>query len=153
MLFIILLTYIIGVLSTRKCRTEWRDDFSQQSGYSQMTEVNGILYVAGQVGFGPTGLPDDLESQIQNTFDNIENVLSQAGATINDAFLLRSYLVNETANILLRDLKLQRYPNWFPAWTAINVKELFFPDILVEFEVYAKKPKKRPTCQLEVLSF
>ena len=152
-MLILLLIYIIGALSTDKCRHEWRDDFSQKNGYSQMSEINGILYLAGQVGFSSDGLPDDIESQINNAFGNIENVLSQAGATMNDVFLLRSYLVNETANTILQDIKAKRYPNWYPSWTALNVKQLFFPELQVELEVFAKKPKINSACEVGISHF
>ena len=151
--FIIILICINTVLSSDKCRHEWRDTYSQDIQYSQMMEVNGILYVTGQAGFGANGIPDDIESQIENTFGNIENVLSQTGATINDAFLLRSYLVNETANAILQDIKSKRYPNWYPSWTALNVKRLWLPELQVEMEVFAKKPKPNTVCEVGITSF
>ncbi|KIL38527.1 endoribonuclease L-PSP [Gordoniibacillus kamchatkensis] len=107
--------------------------------YSQGLKVGNRVYVAGQGPLDPeTGtIPDTIAGQTRQVLKNIENILKEAGATMND-------VVKVTAH--LRDLKLfdeynEVYREFFsepyPVRTTVGSE---LDDILVEIDVIAELP-------------
>lgn len=54
--------------------------------YSQAVELNGTLYVSGQLPVdGATGkMPEGIEAQTRQSLDNIGHILKEAGLSYND---------------------------------------------------------------------
>ena len=103
--------------------------------------VGGVIHVSGQVGRDPvTGkTPADLESQIVNVFDNMQTVLTHAGASFADVFSLNSYHVGDVGAQLTAFLaeKAKRMGEPHPAWTAVGVTGLAGPGMLLEVSALA----------------
>lgn len=111
---------------------------SADSGYSPGIRADGgqrVIFVSGQ---GPQDRTADMETQIRQTFDRIQLVLKEGGATFDNVVILRSYFVH-----LLRDLPIYREVRKdylvqpYPASTAVGVPELAFPDLELEIEAVA----------------
>ncbi len=121
--------------------TTWQDAY----GFVQGHEVSGaqrVLFCAGQTSNDADGNPvhaGDIRAQINQAFDNLEAVLTQAGFSLGDVVRLNYY----TTDV---DLLLQ---NWDaltsrldaagcrPASTLLGVTRLAFPDWLIEIEATA----------------
>lgn len=55
--------------------------------FSEATEVDGILYLSGQIGTDANlKLPDGMEAQARQTMDNIKAALGRRGLTMDDVF-------------------------------------------------------------------
>lgn len=82
--------------------------------YSQAIELNGTLYVSGQLPVNPaTGtMPEDIEAQTRQSLTNISNILAEGGMAMSD-------VVKTT--VLLDDIKN------FGAMNAVYAE--FFPDM------------------------
>lgn len=82
--------------------------------YSQAIELNGTLFVSGQLPVNPeTGkVPETIEEQTRQSLTNIGNILDEAGLSFND-------VVKTT--VLLDDIKN------FGAMNAVYAE--FFPDM------------------------
>ena len=55
--------------------------------YSQAVEVNGTLYVSGQIPFIPetmTCISDDVQEQTKQSLENVKAILEEAGYSLND---------------------------------------------------------------------
>ena len=53
--------------------------------FSQGVQVGNILTLAGQVGDGKDGeIPDNLKEQMENCYENIQNVLHEFGASLEN---------------------------------------------------------------------
>ncbi len=104
------------------------------------------IYVSGQAALDTNGKligGDDMEAQARKTFQNIEEVLKQAGATMDDVTEITAYLT---------DLDMKRYkgfakarkaafPNRMPTSTVIGVSKLLLKGMIVEISAAADVPK------------
>lgn len=55
--------------------------------FSESAEVDGILYLSGQIGTDANlKLPDGMEAQARQTLDNIKAALGRRGLTMDDVF-------------------------------------------------------------------
>ena len=124
-------------------QVQYRDGFSSAFLYSQAVLVGDTLHLAGQIGWDGTQVVDGIEAQIHQALDNVENVLAQYGANINDhAFKLVSYVTEPDYNPIFEAIKRERYPTWYPAWTALATPFLYLDSMFVELEIIALIPNK-----------
>lgn len=109
--------------------------------YSQAVEVNGTLYVSGQIPFVPetmTLVSDCVKAQTKQSLENIKAILDEAGYTFKDVVRAGVFIkdmndfgaVNEVYAEYLGDVK--------PARACVEVARLP-KDVKVEIEVIAVK--------------
>ena len=121
----------------------WQDGY----GFVQGHEVSGaqrVLFCAGQTSNDADGAPlhaGDIRAQVNQTFDNLEAVLTEAGFGLADVVRINYYTT-------VVDLLLQ---NWDaitsrldaagcrPASTLLGISRLANPDWLIEIEATAVK--------------
>jgi len=96
--------------------------------YSQAIEVDGTLYLSGQIGIDPKRgkLVDGFESQVKQVFTNLEAVLREGGYSKREVVKVVIYLTD-----LSRFSELNKvYEEFFkevepkPARVTVGVKEL-----------------------------
>ncbi|MGL4947586.1 MAG: RidA family protein [Cetobacterium sp.] len=109
--------------------------------YSQAVEVNGTLYVSGQIPFVPetmSVISDDVKEQTRQSLENVKAILEEAGYTLNDVVKAGVFIkdmndfasINEVYSEYLGEVK--------PARACVEVARL--PrDVKVEIEVIAVK--------------
>lgn len=95
------------------------------------------MWVSGQVGVGPDGIPEGIEAQTRLAFDNMEAVLAEAGASMEDVVELTSFHVSMDDFQAFRAVKSEYFPRPFPAWTAVGVSSLAGPSLLIEVRAVA----------------
>jgi len=109
--------------------------------YSQAIEVNGMLFVSGQIPFVPetmTCISDDVQEQTKQALENVKAVLEEAGYSLKDVVKAGVFIknmddftkINEVYNEYLGDVK--------PARACVEVARLP-KDVKVEIEVIAVK--------------
>ncbi len=109
--------------------------------YSQAIEVNGTLYVSGQLpidaatGAFPEG---GVKEQMIQVFTNLKYILEEAGYTFGDVVKTTVYLQNMGDFALLNEIYSQFYTEPFPARVAYQVAALP-KGALVEADVIAVK--------------
>lgn len=116
----------------------WQERF----GFSHAWRVDGaqsVIFLAGQGPVTADGkvLEGDFESQARLAFENMQEVLRQAGATFDSVVKLTAYFT-DISN--LRDYA--RVRNEFivgssPASTALEVAKLALPGMTIEVEAIA----------------
>ena len=81
----------------------------------------------------------DPETQFAQAFENLGEVLKEAGGNYSDVSEMTTFHVglNEHLNVFL-EVKDRYIQEPFPAWTAIGITELAYPAGLVEIRVNAK---------------
>ncbi|MGL5123037.1 MAG: RidA family protein [Fusobacteriaceae bacterium] len=109
--------------------------------YSQAVEVNGTLYVSGQIPFVPATMAvisEDIKEQTKQSLENVKAIVEAAGYTLADVVKAGVFikdmndfaLINEVYNEYLGEIK--------PARACVEVARL--PrDVKVEIEVIAVK--------------
>jgi enamine deaminase RidA (YjgF/YER057c/UK114 family) len=118
-----------------------RQALYESNHYSPAIRSNGFLFVSGQVGSRPDGLPEpDLEAQIRLAFDNLNAILSAAGCTFDDVIDVIVFLVDPESTL---DTVWKVLPEYWgaaphPALTGIGVTWLY--GFKFEIKVIAKLP-------------
>ena len=109
--------------------------------YSQAVEVNGTLYISGQVPVDPATskvVDGGITEQTEQVMKNIEAILEEAGYTFADV-VKSTCLLSDMANFkAMNEVYGSRYSENPPARAAFAVKELPL-GVLVEIETIAVK--------------
>jgi 2-iminobutanoate/2-iminopropanoate deaminase len=109
--------------------------------YSQAVEVNGTLYISGQIPIDPsTGkiVDGDIKNQTSQVFKNIEAILKEAGYSFSDV-VKSTCLLKEISDFkAMNEVYALHYPADHPARAAFAVKELPL-GALIEIETVAVK--------------
>jgi enamine deaminase RidA (YjgF/YER057c/UK114 family) len=106
-------------------------------GYSPgiVAEGNKIIVVSGQ---GPRDYKADMETQMRQTFERIGEVLKEAGASMENIVILRSYFVNFSRDLpVYRKIRKEFLVKPYPASTAVGVTELAPEGNQIEIEAVA----------------
>lgn len=111
------------------------EEFSQRFQFSQGVQVGNVLYASGQVGMDATGnILQGIEAQARQAFQNLRRVIEKAGGTADDLVEITSFHTSMDMKDLetIVKVKAEMFPNNPHAWTAIGIKELAFPGLLLE---------------------
>lgn len=109
--------------------------------YSQAIELNGILYLSGQIPINPeTGKIEskDIAGQTNQVFKNIKAILDAAGYKLGDVIKNRVYLSNIADFAAMNEVYKQYFESDFPVRAAFAVQALPM-GALVEIETVAIK--------------
>ena len=109
--------------------------------YSQAIEVNGTLYISGQLPVNPaTGKIDGttVTEQAQQSLKNVGAILEAAGYTYDDVVKSTVYLADMSYFAEMNEVYKTVYTKDFPARSAFAVKALPM-GALVEIETIAAK--------------
>lgn len=109
--------------------------------YSQAIEINGMLFISGQLPIDPkTGeFPvGGIKEQTKQSFENIKAILAEVGLT-TDNIVKTTVLLAEIADFgAMNEVYATQFGSSFPARSAFAVKDLP-KGALVEIEVIAAK--------------
>lgn len=109
--------------------------------YSQAIEVNGIVFVSGQLPVNPqTGeiVAGDVADQTAQSFENIKNILSEVGLSTANIVKTTVFLLDMSLFADMNKIYSNYFTEAFPARSAVAVKALP-KGALVEIECIAVK--------------
>ncbi len=108
--------------------------------YSQAVEINGTLYISGQVPINPeTGqMPDGIKNQTEQVMKNIGAILEAAGYTFNNVVKSTCLLKDMDDFQAMNEVYGSYYKENPPARAAYGVVKLPL-DALIEIETIAVK--------------
>ena len=109
--------------------------------YSQAIEVNGFVFLSGQLPIDPsTGefVPGGVKEQTTQAFANIKAVLSEVGLTTENIVKTTVFLADMSLFSDMNEVYATQFSGTFPARSAFAVKTLP-KNALVEIEVVAAK--------------
>ncbi|MCI5580091.1 MAG: RidA family protein [Phocaeicola plebeius] len=107
--------------------------------YSQAIEVNGMVFLSGQIPVNPaTGefVEGGIAEQTARVFENISNVLAEAGLTMDHVVKTTVFLADMSLFAEMNGVYAQYFKGDFPARSAVAVKALP-KGALVEIECVA----------------
>ncbi|MBE6345666.1 MAG: RidA family protein [Lentimicrobiaceae bacterium] len=109
--------------------------------YSQAIEVNGMLFISGQIPINPaTGniVEGGIVEQTEQVMKNLEGILTEAGYTF-DNVVKSTCLLSDMANFAaMNEIYGKRFAQNPPARAAFAVRTLP-KEVLVEIEMIAAK--------------
>lgn len=109
--------------------------------YSQAIEANGMIFMSGQIPIDPaTGniVEGGIEEQTTRVFENIKNVLAEAGLTTANVVKTTVFLADMSLFAAMNAVYAKYFESDYPARSAVAVKELP-KGALVEIECIAVK--------------
>jgi enamine deaminase RidA (YjgF/YER057c/UK114 family) len=122
---------------------EGRQATYERYGYSAAIKSGNLLFVSGQVGVRADGsVVEGPAEQIRQAFENLKQVLSAAGCTMDDVVEVTSFHVDMFAHFeAFGAEKRKAFPAPpFPAWTAVGVTTLADSALLCEIKAVAQLP-------------
>ncbi|MGL5052334.1 MAG: RidA family protein [Cetobacterium sp.] len=109
--------------------------------YSQAIEINGTLYVSGQIPFVPetmTVISDDVKEQTKQSLENVKAILEEAGYALTDVVKASVFIKDMNDFASINEVYSQYLGEVKPARACVEVARL--PrDVKVEIEVIAVK--------------
>lgn len=109
--------------------------------YSQAIEINGTLYVSGQVPFLPETMiiiSEDVKEQTRQSLENVKSILESAGYTLNDVVKAGVFIKDMNDFAAINEVYAEYLGTVKPARACVEVARL--PrDAKVEIEVIAVK--------------
>jgi len=106
----------------------------------QAIRAGNVLYISGQIALDPGGSlvgAGDMKAQAQRVFENIEKLLTLAGARWENVAKVTAYLTDMSRYGEYNEVRRQYFREHHPASTTVAVPALAFPGLLVEVEAIA----------------
>lgn len=102
-------------------------------------KIGETIYTSGLVAFDSDGnvVGEDVYTQAKQTFKNIEELLSSAGATMADVIKINTFLTDISQYDEFAKARNEAFPAGVPASAAYATPALVMPALLVEVEAIA----------------
>ena len=107
--------------------------------YSQAVVVNNMVFTSGQIPVNPqTGeIPEGIEAQAKQVFENLKNLLKDAGSGIDKAIKTTVFIQNIDDFAAVNKIYEGYFTEPYPARSCVEVSKLP-KGVLIEVEVIAE---------------
>jgi enamine deaminase RidA (YjgF/YER057c/UK114 family) len=117
--------------------------WEKEYGYSQAVKVDNTIYVSGQVSHDDMGNivgRGDMQVQMRQAYANIEKVLAQYGATMENIVDEVLFVTDMDAAFAARVKCRQEVFSGNPllASTIVQIQRLAFPELMIEIRCICK---------------
>ena len=109
-------------------------------GYSHAAKSGNALYIAGQVakdGEGNLVGQGDFEAQIHQVYENLKNIMEEAGGTLQNIVKMTTFLTHYSYIETYRSVRSKYFPEPCPPNTLLIIESLALPDFMIEVEAIA----------------
>ncbi|USG65724.1 RidA family protein [Brevibacillus ruminantium] len=117
--------------------------YNPVGNYTHITKIprNAELYVAsGQIGADQNGeIPDRMNEQIENTFNNIQTLLHSEELTAEHIIKVNIWATQKIDWDYLYAKWEELFGSNYPAMTIGYISELGLPEIKIEIEIWAAR--------------
>jgi len=132
-----------GIMSIEKETISLDMPWEEEYGYSQAVKVGDTIYLSGQVSHDDKGNvlgEGDMDVQMRAAYANIEKVLGQYGATMDNLVDEIVFVTDMDAAFAARVKMKQEVFSGSPvlASTIVQIKRLAFPQLMVEIRCIAR---------------
>ena len=113
--------------------------WTKKLNISAGVKIGETIYTSGLVAFDSDGnvVGEDVYTQAKQTFKNIEELLSSAGATMADVIKINTFLTDISQYGEFGRARNEAFPAGVPASAAYATPALVMPALLVEVEAIA----------------
>ncbi|HKX97898.1 MAG TPA: RidA family protein [Candidatus Nitrosocosmicus sp.] len=117
--------------------------WEKEYGYSQAVKVGDTIYISGQVSHDDKGKivgQRDMEAQMRQAYANIQNLLEQYGATMDNVIDEVLFVTDmETAFAAAVKCRYEVFSGQpIVASTIVQIQRLAFPELMIEIKCVAK---------------
>jgi 2-iminobutanoate/2-iminopropanoate deaminase len=117
-------------------------DATYDSHFSDGYVANGFIFVSGQLPVDANGelVGDDVAEQARAVFENIRNILEQAGAGLQDIVQVNLFLLDVQDIPRIAGVRRELFGEHRPASTAVGTTGLLLPGAKLEINAVALRP-------------
>ena len=109
-------------------------------GYSHAAKAGNTLYIAGQVAQdvnGNTVGKGEFETQVRQVYENLKNIVEEAGGTLQNIVKKTTYLTHYSYIETYRSVRNEYFPEPCPPNTLLIIDSLALPAYMIEIEAVA----------------
>ena len=109
-------------------------------GYSHAAKAGDTLYIAGQISQDVDGNlvgKGDLEAQVRQVFENLKNIVEEAGGTLQNIVKKATFLTHHSYIETYRKVRSEYFPEPCPPNTLLIIESLALPEYMIEVEAIA----------------
>ena len=103
-----------------------------------------MIFASGQVARDVDGQlvgAGDIRAQTRKTLQNLQAVLAEAGATMDDVVKVTVFVTNLSEHFAaIHEIRAEFFAAPYPASTLVEVSQLVDPEMLIEIEAIAVTP-------------
>lgn len=106
--------------------------------YSQAVQIGDFIYTSGQIPVNSTtgDIPEGIENQTQQSLENIQAILVEAGLTMENIVKMTVFLKDMNHFNQVNEVYASFFKEPYPARSAVEVARLP-KDVLIEIEAIA----------------
>ena len=107
--------------------------------YSQAVVTNNMVFTSGQIPVDPQSgaIPDGIEAQAKQVFDNLKNLLEASGTSIDNVVKTSVFIQNMQDFAVVNKIYETYFSEPYPARSCIEAAKLP-KDVLIEVEAIAE---------------
>jgi 2-iminobutanoate/2-iminopropanoate deaminase len=132
-----------NVMTVSKETKSFDMPWEKEYGYTQAVKVGDTIYMSGQVSHDDKGNivgRGEMETQMRQTYENIQRLLTQYGATlknvVNEVLFVTDMDAAFAAAVKCRQEIFSGAP--IIASTIVQIQRLAFPELMIEIKCVAK---------------
>ena len=119
-----------------------RPEAEKAYGYSHAVKIGNTIKISGAVSFDDKGKPTakgDLGQQMKNCYADLDKILKHYNCTFDDVIMENIYTTNMPLFLKISGYRKEIYKKNFPTGSWLGVKELAFPELMIEIELEVYK--------------
>lgn len=120
-----------------------RPEVEKAYGYSHAVKIGNTIKISGAVSFDDQGKPaakGDLAQQMKNCYADLDKILKHYNCTFDDVIMENIFTTNMPLFLEVSGYRKEIYKKNFPTGSWLGVKELAFPELMIEIELEVYKP-------------
>lgn len=121
-----------------------RPEVEKAYGYSHAVKIGNTIKISGAVSFDDKGKPaakGDLAQQMKNCYADLDKILKHYDCTFDDVIMENIFTTNMPLFLEVSGYRKEIYKKNFPTGSWLGVKELAFPELMIEIELEVYKPQ------------
>ena len=131
-------------MSNREHHFGYWEALQKEIGFSQAVRVGNMVYIAGSAPLNADFTPahvGDFDGQIRFAYERIDETLKHFGLAFGDVVREVMYVTDIDALMRANPIRKSFYGSGpYPASTAVEVRRLVLPEVMVEIEITAALP-------------
>ena len=130
-------------LSDNQCNQEpeyflLRPEVEKSFGYSHAVKICNQIKISGAVSMDDSANPTaigDMEQQMKNCYADLKKILDHYNASFDDVVVENIFTTDMSSFLEVASYRNEIYTNNFPTGSWLGVKELAFPEFMIEIEL------------------
>lgn len=115
-----------------------RPDIEKAFGYSHAVKICNQIKISGAVSMDDAANPTaigDIEQQMKNCYADLKKILDHYNASFNDVVVENIFTTDMKAFLEVASYRNEIYTKNYPTGSWLGVKELAFPEFMIEIEL------------------